>query len=287
MKWLKPIIDLIFYSNLWIACCALALVLQSNMVFTGVLKLTPLAYLVFFSTLFIYALHRIVGISKVHEFIEDYERYQVIAKFRHHIIVYAVLAAIGGAVSFYFISLSAKIALVVPGIISLGYVIPFLKGRKRLRDFNQIKIYLIAIVWAFVSVLLPALELDRFEESGSWLMALEKAIFIFAITLPFDIRDLKVDAHSNVRTIPAIIGAKKTKVLSLLLLFICNLLVFVNYHQTFYESNILWALLLSYLLTGIMIWFSDRVHHDYFFTGLIDGTMLLQLGMILIMRYAL
>jgi 4-hydroxybenzoate polyprenyltransferase len=282
MQWIKPIIDLIFYSNLWIACCALAMVLQTNILFTGVLQITPLAYLVFFSTLFIYALHRIVGISKVHEFIEDFERYQVITEFRNHIVVYAVLAAIGGAISFYFISLSAKVALVIPGIISLAYVLPFLKGKKRLRDFDHIKIYLIAVVWAFVSVLLPAIEMERLGSLNIWLVALEKGIFIFAITLPFDVRDLKVDAHANVRTIPAIIGKKKSKLLSLILLFFCFLLVIINYQLTFYESGILVALSLSYLLTGVLLWFSDRVQHDYFFTGLIDGTMLLQWGMVLV-----
>ncbi|MEL6923545.1 MAG: hypothetical protein AAFO94_05805, partial [Bacteroidota bacterium] len=122
MKWLKPLIDLILYSNLWIACCAAAMTFQSYFLYDLYGSPLPLTALVFFSTLFLYALHRIVGISKVHEFIEDFERYQVIAKYRHHIIVYAVLAAIGGAVSFFYVSLSVKLALIVPALLSLAYV---------------------------------------------------------------------------------------------------------------------------------------------------------------------
>lgn len=274
-EFLKKFIDLIFYSNLWIALCASAMCLQTQYILTHQIQFNWLLGLIFFSTLFLYALHRIIGISKVHEFL-DLERYAVISKFKNHITFYAVLAAIGGAWCFWNISFYLKIALFAPGLISLGYVIPFLDGKKRLRDLNHIKIFLIAFVWSWVTVILPALELGFFYEKNIWLMAMERVLFVFAITLPFDIRDLKVDTHSEVKTIPAIIGIKKTKQLGALVLLVTFLISLILFGENFYSENILLGLMLSYLSTLYFIFKSDNIKHDYFFTGVMDGTMILQ-----------
>jgi len=169
-----------------------------------------------------------------------------------------------------------QLSLIIPGIISLGYVIPFLKGKKRLRDFNHIKIFLIAIVWSWVTVFLPALEIEATNSLSVWLMILERALFIFAITLPFDIRDLKVDSHSEVQTIPAVIGIEKTKTLGTASLFLAFILSLINWFSVNYNVSILLGISASFISTWFFIRQSDKIKHDYFFTGLIDGTMILQ-----------
>lgn len=281
---IKKLIDLIFYSNLWIALCGAAMLAQTQFIFNQKIEWNWLVGLVFFSTLFLYALHRIIGISKVNEFLE-LERYAVISKFKHHITFYALVAGIGGAICFWMVSFSIKLSLVIPGIISLGYVIPFLSGKKRLRDFNHIKIFLIAVVWSWVTVFLPAMELGKAMELNTWLMALERGLFIFAITLPFDIRDLKVDTHSNVKTIPAVIGIPKTKWLGTITLVTTFSLSVILYLSGTYSLNVLFGLFLSYLSTLYFIYLSDKMKHDYFFTGLIDGTMILQFLIIVVINY--
>lgn len=248
---------------------------QTQFILTGKLSWNWLMGLIFFATLFVYALHRIIGISKVGEF-REMERYAVIEKFKHHISFYALIAGIGGGVCFWNVSLPIQMSLIIPGIISLGYVLPFLKGKKRLRDFNHIKIFLIAIVWSWVTVFLPALAIGEATTLSVWLMILERAIFIFAITLPFDIRDLKVDSHSEVRTIPAVIGIKKTKTLGTLSLVSAFLLSLTNWFSNGYNVNIMLGIFISFLSTWFFIRQSDKIKHDYFFTGLIDGTMILQ-----------
>jgi len=118
--------------------------------------------------------------------------------------------------------------LVIPAILSLGYVLPFVKGNKRLRDFDYIKIFLVAIVWGVITVLMPILERTTDLTLSHLLILLERMLFIFAITLPFDIRDLKIDAHIDVKTIPSIIGIGKTKKLALFCLIIVVLLAGMN-----------------------------------------------------------
>ena len=248
---------------------------QTQFILTGKLELNWLLGLIFFATLFIYALHRIIGISKVSEF-REMERYAVIEKFKNHITFYALVSGIGVAICFWKVPLSIQLSLIVPGIISLGYVIPFLSGKKRLRDFNHIKIFLIAIVWSWVTVFLPAFEIGEATTLPVGLMILERAFFIFAITLPFDIRDLKVDSHSNVQTIPAVIGIEKTKVLGTVSLVLALLMTVINWYSASYNVNVLLGLSVSFLSTWFFIHQSDKIKHDYFFTGVIDGTMILQ-----------
>ena len=276
MIFIKKIFDLALYGNFWIAACALAMMLQTERILIHSFSFNPLNCFVFFSTLFLYAVHRIVGIAKLSEYF-DIDRYAVIAHYKKHIQLYAGIGFLGIIIYFWFLSRAVQWSLVIPGILSLAYVIPFLSGkRRRIRDFNHIKIFLIAIVWAWISVLLPALEYGIEISTPILLVTLERVLFIFAITLPFDIRDLKVDAHSSVKTIPATIGVKASKRLGLLSLVIMAGLVIFNFQIGFYSSAILYGLLFSILSTAVLIVLSTPERHDYFYSGLIDGTMIFQ-----------
>ena len=240
-----------------------------------------LAGFVFCATLFLYAIHRIVGISKLHEFLEM-ERYATIAKYKHHITFYAFIAGAGSCYYFWYLPNLAQLMLVIPALISFGYVLPFLTGKRRLRDLNHLKIFLVAIVWAWITVLLPAL-IYPVEHSFSIIMILmERMLFIFAITLPFDIRDLKVDKENKVKTIPASIGIAKTKFLAGMCLLVALLLAGINLYFGWYSLEIFIGLTISFLLTFWLIYRSDKITHDYFYTGLMDGTMILQFVLIYI-----
>ncbi|MFT5164965.1 MAG: 4-hydroxybenzoate polyprenyltransferase [Saprospiraceae bacterium] len=272
---LKKIIDLILYGNFWIALGALVLTLQTKYILGEEVAWDEFGGLVFFSTWLLYSLHRIVGILRMEGFL-DLERYSVIAKFRSHIIIYAIIATIGTIWYFFHLSPPVQIAVVLPGLFSLAYVLPFFGKRKRLRDFNQIKIYLIAFVWAWVTVVLPAVASGSVWSWSLLLMFLERALFVFAITLPFDIRDLKVDGHTEVSTIPAVIGVDKTRSLALGLLGLGLVLIFINGYLGFYAFDVLVGLMISFISTGFLIRLSSVERHDYFYSGLMDGTMVFQ-----------
>ena len=115
-------------------------------------------------------------------------------------------------------------------------------------------------------------------------MLLERAFFIFAISLPFDIRDLEVDAYNQVKTLPAQLGRRRTKALALACLLAMAALAGVNYHIDVYSSGTFSALLLSGLAAFALICFADKVKHDYYFSGLIDGVMVLQLGLVCLLQ---
>jgi len=269
---LKKIIDLILYSNLFIACGAVAMTWQTQLLLGQEFALTPLVGLVFCATLVIYALHRVVGMSKVKDFL-DIERFHVIQTYRTHILFYAAVAVVGGAICFFYLKFSTQLALVIPALLSVAYVLPFLgkKREKRLRDVHFIKIFLIAIVWAYVTVFLPALELGEWKNEIVLRMFVERSLFVFCITLPFDIRDLKVDKHNKVNTLPAKLGLTFTLLLAFLLMLGFVVLCYINYPLPYF-----FALLFSAVSTYLFIYFSPKFTHDYYFTGLMDGTMIVQ-----------
>ena len=286
MKYLRPVIDLVLYGNFWIALCAVAMTLQTQYIALESIYWTPFLALVGFSTLMIYAIHRYIGLKKVRIF-TDTGRYSVIEKFKKHILFYAAIGGVGATISFFLLSTKMQIALVLPGLISLGYVIPILGGKKRLRDINQIKIYLIAVVWAWITVVLPILDAGKLgiENSKTILLFLERMLFVFAITLPFDIRDLKVDGHTGVSTIPSQIGITKTKKLASIVLFIVLSLAAINFLLDHYTMSIFIAMAISCAVTNQLIQKCDTVRNDYYFTGLIDGTMIFQFILIFVATF--
>ena len=276
----RKFIDLILYGNFFIAFCAVAMTFQTECLLYGQLEWSFLIGFVFFATLFLYAIHRIVGLEKVRPFLEKY-RYGIIYKFRNHIKIYAFIGGLGALYFFFFLSFQNQLLVAIPAILALGYVLPFVRGERRLRDFDYIKIFLIAIVWAVITVIMPIFENTRHLSLSHFMLFLERAIFIFAITLPFDIRDLKVDAHIAVKTIPSRIGINKTKTLAGICFLMAFLLAIGNFGLELYIEKVLLALFISYLSSFLLVLYSDRVEDDYFFTGMMDGTMIIQFLLIL------
>ena len=120
MQFVKAIINLLLYSNLWIALAALAMSAQTQLLLIGSIQTTPLLGFTFFATLFLYALHRIIGIQKARPFLKK-GRFEVISQFRTHIITYAVLAAIIAALFFLQLPLNLQLAAIAPCLIAFFF----------------------------------------------------------------------------------------------------------------------------------------------------------------------
>lgn len=133
------------------------------------------------------------------------------------------LNAIGGSVLF-FLFWFKKIELFSLGIlvpfflVTLFYVIPIYKScflEFSFRSFPFIKIYSIALVWGGVTVLFP-LSGALVNYVDKWLYFIQVVLFIIAITIPFDIRDVATD-EKKIQTIPQLVGVKKAKYIGVFL----------------------------------------------------------------------
>lgn len=272
--WAK-LINWLLYSHVFIALCAVAMTLQTTHLLSATHASPILLGLVFFSTLTIYALHRLVSARKLDGALEI-ERFSIIQTYQHHIWGYTAIGVLGTLVCFIGLPWRLKGALLLPGLLSLGYVLPFWgKDRLRLRDFHYLKIFLIAGVWAYVTVVLPAIEQGApWEIVLSW--ALERALFIFMITLPFDLRDAHLDAYHAVKTLPTQMGTSSTLYLATVLWLLWSVSV-----GLLYAVPVTWGLWASGAYAWALVCYAPKVQHDYYYTGLIDGTMLVQFWLVL------
>ena len=103
---------------------------------------------------------------------------------------------------------------------------------------------------------------------------LSRFLFVFAITIPFDIRDLKYDAQ-NIQTIPLFFGILKARLIALFSLFICVVIsVFQYLENTLISSNLL-ALILLYFVASIFIVKSDEKRGEMYFSFWVESLSIL------------
>lgn len=179
------------------------------------------------------------------------------------------LSAFGAFLSFIFLSQFSWTALVTmafAGFIAFFYVVNIFHGRN-LRDVPHMKIHLIAITWSIVLILFPMINEGITDNITLYLLA--HYAYVLAITIPFDIRDLKYDEATK-RTIPQILGVQGAKFLALVLLGLClSLLIYA--HPEFGANPLI------YLATGIqmiLVLGMNPNRSDLYCAGAIDGVIM-------------
>lgn len=192
---------------------------------------------------------------------------------KHYIIPVKLVTGISlvGAFVLFLIVFSWNIYVLLVGTLflalSLFYVIP-LRG-KNLRDRPYIKIHLIALVWTFACGLFPLLNAEEWS-LGFWFLGLNQYLYILAITIPFDIRDMHTDAPVQ-RSLPQVLGSRNARLLALILIlvFMVNTLLLVPSLR----SSFFFYLIMLYHV--ILILRSESHRPFWFFGGLLDGGIIL------------
>jgi len=273
-------LDFLLFSNLFIACCAVA----QGLVTYYLLKFPPDTYVlafVFFSTLLVYNLSMLLAKPKEPQK-SPFKRVRWI--FSHHrliisITLIAILCII--PLGLLYLSFQAKLLMIFVGLIAIAYNVPFLSLNQKkigLRNLPGIKLFLIAFVWSVSCVLLPILELEHnygipIALSEIILLVAKRFLFICAITIPFDIRDLFQDKLYELKTIPVMLGEKKAWIFcqALLLSYLVLLVLFTKTVDLDVAG-----LALTIILTGWLIFKSNIKKNEYFYFLFLDGTMILQ-----------
>ncbi len=280
MRILSRAIDLVLYTNVWIAGAAMALYVYTSDLLktTSRFEVDNAALFLLANCTWLYTLHRFIGLQKVGP-VDIGNRFHKIKQLQTPILAFSGLAFILSIGLLFTLQKSQIIVLLIPGALSLLYVLPVFKNGKRLRDLDFLKIFVISFVWAGLTVLLPAAT-DTLPEVSTTLIALflERFIYIFAITLPFDIRDVEVDKITGVKTIAARIGIRNTLLLCFFLLVISSLLnAHLSYLGVGYSATPMIFCVTNTITFGLII-LAIRKKHDWYYTGGIDGAMYLPLA---------
>jgi len=279
-KALLSILDFLLFSNLFIAFCAVA----QGMVTYYLLKLPPDKYVLaflFFSTLIVYNFSMLLSKPKEPQK-SPFKRVRWI--FSHHrltisITLISCLCII--PLGLWYLSFQSQLLMAFVGILALAYNFPFLKLNDKkigLRNLPGIKLFLIAIVWSISCVLLPIVQVEStygisVTFSETLLLVAKRFLFICAITIPFDIRDLFQDKLYELKTIPVMFGEKKAWMFCQGLLILCFILLILFTKE--FNLNV-FGLALTLILTGWLIFKSNFKRNEYYYFFFLDGTMILQ-----------
>jgi hypothetical protein len=171
----------------------------------------------------------------------NFVKYFGIAKFHHRSLtddlkIIQIFSLLSFLLMCYFgfqLSIKTLFLLVGFGLLTILYAIPFLSGfQKNLRNVSYLKIIVVALVWAGVTVVVPILDAhDILDYQKVTLLFLQRFLIVAVLILPFDIRDIKYDVIS-LQTIPRKIGIQNTKKLGFVLLLFALVIEFLISTQT-------------------------------------------------------
>ncbi|NNF36425.1 MAG: hypothetical protein HKN68_20150 [Saprospiraceae bacterium] len=260
---LKKVLDFYVYSSIHISLCAMGMTWYAYQLFDLPVEL-EYVFFIGSSTWLLYSIHRIIGIEKVGAF-KGKGRFAIIRSHKAHIYVYAVLAA--GLSGYYFFRLRYDViyTMVIPALVSLFYVSPLFPGKKRLRDLSWTKILMIAMCWSWLTTFIPG------QSTGDALIwGLARFFFLFGITIPFDLRDKDIDAHTDVKTIAHFASANVLSAAAIISLVISLFLPIIVFSLS---AQIIVSEVIVHLLAIGLVWYTIKDRHDYAYSLLLDGSM--------------
>lgn len=197
-------------------------------------------------------------------------------------VVFTAAALVSLLPLFFMVSAASKILLIFLSILSFAYGLPLFRADNHqfgLRNIPGLKPFLITLVWTLSCVLLPVLEAKNLHltqigmEDTSILIA-KRFLFIGALTIPFDIRDLFQDRQAGLKTIPVALGEKNAYLFCQLLLLGYVVLLFIFRNNGF--STDFWALTLSVIFAGALIFKARWEKNEYYYFFWIDGILIFQ-----------
>lgn len=269
------LIDFILFSNIFIACCAMAQVGLTYLLLGSAFNLKIILF-TGCSTLFLYNFSMIMA-KPANPLASPHRRvHWIYAHYRLVLSLSALSLAVLIPLAFNF-AVPTLILLAFTGLIAISYNRPLLKSVSNLRNIPGAKLFIISSVWTLTCVCMPIVELNARGSAIAWtdtlLLSLKRFMFITAITIPFDIRDLFQDKKYNLKTLPVLLGGKKTLLFcqGLLMFYIVILLIFVDQ-----ISLATLGLILTTLITGWLIFKSKWEKNEYFYFLFLDGTLILQ-----------
>jgi hypothetical protein len=197
-----------------------------------------------------------------------YTKYQNTGKLFYKVLIFNAISglACGALIIFHHneIRLVKWIIIVVLGLL---YDSTFLKFF--VRKIPLFKIFYVGLTWALIN---SWLILPEFNTGIFWMSLL----FITALVLPFDIRDMKSD---KVVTFPRLIGVQNTKYFAYFLIFLS--LIIAIFHL---ETEFSFVFFLTSIFTFILIYFSENSNKETYYSFWVESCSALPFLFIMLIR---
>lgn len=219
MDILKKIFDFYINANIHVAIAVYALLQVTGYYFPMSSFRFNLSYFIFFASIAGYSFVKYAGYQKWH-FKKITDQLGVIRIFSW--LCFLAMLYFARQLSYRTLSFIA-----IPAVLTLFYAVPFLSGFQRnLRSIVHLKIIVVALVWAIVTVVLPLFDSKLPLDLNEITIVFRRFLMVLVWILPFEIRDLQYDKIS-LQTIPQKLGIPNTKKLGLALLMISLVIEFM------------------------------------------------------------
>ena len=270
MRIFKNILDFYIESSLHVAFAVYALIrvtfFKLNIAFDE-----PVAYFGFFGTIVGYNFIKYDELARVKKI--------VLTPLFKIIISVSVFSFLASCYYFLHLQLNTQLIGLFVLLITILYTIPLFPKRDNMRNWSGIKIYLVAIAWVSVTVILPVINADFDFSLLLILKSLQRFLFVFVLMLLFEIVDLQFDAIP-LRTIPQRIGIKKSKSLSYILILLFLMLEIFKLDATLNQLNV--TLLISLLLVIFTFFINDK-RNKYYTSFWVESIPILWLVLLVIL----
>lgn len=301
---LRKLFNWIFYGHVWIALAAMSLSWLSLRIVFGYqdcIEEWPVLTFVFFATLGIYTLHRLLSFQRAGEQPTTL-RYGIVAQYPgRSLFIGGVSMLIAGILCLSFIkAIWPALLLALP--ITIFYLTPPLKGWRRLRDLPYLKNLWVALAWTIMTVIVPIIVIEsqtdifRPEYGGDddlmglinpfscgisplnyanfYLEIVIRFILTGCIALLFDLRDLKLDQSQGVRTVAGKLpGLHRILVYSGIL--VCAFAASIQSYRTCVFPGIETFLFVGYLLMLPVAYLTYKKTAEDWFAVAVNGLLLL------------
>lgn len=180
-----------------------------------------------------------------------------------HLVAIAVisfLAFIGAAISFYKLEHITQVVSIAFLALTLLYTLPFFPNKSNARNWTGIKIYIVALCWVGVTLILPVLDAGIPLTADFYWKCLQRFLLLFVLITIFEIIDLKND-DPNLQTVPQKIGVKRTKIVGIILLVIFYFLEFLQWHIAISQLIVNVVLVITMVL---FLWFANENRSKYY-----------------------
>ena len=262
MKFLKQLLDFYINSSIHVALSCFALV-KVTYLMLNITNDNSVAFFAFFGTIVGYNFVKFDALARANK-----------NKMRSELKAITLISfASLLLVIFYFFRLqfTTKIIATFFLILTILYTLPFFPNTKNARNWAGLKIYIVAICWVGVTVMLPILNSEISFQDSFYIIAMQRFLLIFSIILIFEIIDLKTD-DPHLKTVPQQIGVKSTKILGFVLLMVFCGLGFFNSNFQFLE------LLLNFVIAiviALFLFFANENRSKYYTSFWVESVTIL------------
>jgi 4-hydroxybenzoate polyprenyltransferase len=272
-------------TNMLVSLAAVFLTLQTQVQLGMKPQLYPYLFIIFSASFLAYNIQSVVAmVGGQHRTTDIVQKQEIQNRRLQQILLIISIAVFFGAIV---LAKQKIIATLIPlSILTLCYSFPLFKTKRaffRLREVPFLKIFLISLIWSLVTVLLPTLHASEDVNREQLVLMLgERFLLIFAIAIPFDVRDMKTDEIEKLKTIPLVIG--KTKAVALANTSMLTFMLISIVHFSFNLSFVLPALIISVVVMMVLInskaWVTSPMYYS-----LLDATMILQGSLVCLCYY--